>query len=122
MNAQQASDLTRLLDRVAARPAAFFGQPDILAAASFLSGFRTALCVALDLQWDIADVVAMERGWTPHHGPGVGIVRQMQAKGMSPEQVIGELVVIETEVLKRSIAPELASCVSHGLQSERTLS
>jgi hypothetical protein len=104
MNAQQAADLTQLLDRIAARPARFFGKPDILLAVTFLSGFRTALNVALEINSDVSDRVIQERGWNPRPVSGLGIERQMLVKGMSPEQVIAELVAIETEVLKRSIA------------------
>jgi hypothetical protein len=108
MNAQQTSDLIQLLDRVAARPAAFFGEPNVLLAASFLCGFRAALNMAHDLDWDIGDTVMMERGWKPRKGAGLGPYQQMVSTGMSPAQVIAELVAIEIETLNRSVAEPAA--------------
>jgi hypothetical protein len=104
MNAQRTSDLIQLLDRVAARPSAFFGEPNVLVATTFLCGFRTALSLAHDLDWDIGDSVMAERGWKPGNVAGPGPYQQMLRAGMSPAQVIAELVAIEIETLKRSVA------------------
>jgi hypothetical protein len=93
-----------MLERVAARPARFFGKADILLAVTFLSGFRTALSLAFDADTDVSDRVIANRGWAFPRAHEAGTERQMLGKGMSPEQVIGELVAVEIEVIKRWVA------------------
>ncbi len=104
MHAQQTSDLIQMLQRVAARPAAFFGTADVLLATSFLCGFRTALTVAHGVDWHLADGIIADRGWQPCSAAAPALPQQMLGAGLSPAEVIKELVTIEIEVLKRSFA------------------
>jgi hypothetical protein len=75
---------------------------DVVRAADFLTGFGIGLAAAgaepePDAWWN----VQAERGWKKSpNGP----VPQMEAKGMTVQDIISELVEIEIEMLRRHIA------------------
>jgi hypothetical protein len=103
MSTTQGSCLIHFLEHVAARPAMYFGTADVNLAVQFLAGFHAALYHALFVESRHAkDQVIRDRGWQLPRATGPGIEHQMLSAGLSPEQVINELVAIEIEVIKRS--------------------
>jgi len=101
MNTQQASELKQLLQKVASHPDLFLGKPDIFLAEVFLSGFSAALAKTAGLDLTEHQRVIADRGWRVPSA-SESVTNQMLESGMSPEQVIAELVAIEIEVVNRS--------------------
>lgn len=66
---------------------------------NFLNGFVCAYSACDNLQWprDIRRRVEERRGWrkTP-----TGPIQQMQANGMTDEQIMDEMIAIEVDVLR----------------------
>ena len=52
----------------------------------------------------LADGIIADRGWQPLSAAAPALYQQMLHAGLSPADVINELVAIEIEVLKRSFA------------------
>lgn len=107
MSREQASRLIELLERVSQRPQLFFGAPDFQAAVLFLMGFAAALESAFGVDNHLAkrERVILERGWELPKATGPGIEGQMFQKGMSPVEVIQELVAVEIDLLQRMAGP-----------------
>jgi hypothetical protein len=105
MTPKQAANLIECLEKLGERPGLFLGKIDIDAAELFLSGFMGAVRIALlDDEKYLArwEQVVQNRGWEKPKATG-SFAQQMIQKGMSPSEVIQELVAIEVESLRRAI-------------------
>ena len=100
MNSDQAASLMACLEGARHRPAMYFGKVDVEAAVQFLNGFRVAVgaMCGFDRGRELREQVIKGRGWpwSAQHPS-----REMVRRGMSPEAVIDELLVIELEVVRR---------------------
>jgi hypothetical protein len=78
----------------------YFGKVDVLAAVQFLNGFQFAIGAAFgfDRERRLREQVVKARGW--RWFAALHPYEEMIRRGMPPERVIDELLVIEIEVLR----------------------
>ena len=92
--------LIEVLEQVRRRPGLFTGfQEDVGPVVTWLSGFQTA-CTILGYKCgpDIERQVLRENGWERRAD---GVVGQMAERGMSPEEIVRALLMLEIEQLRR---------------------
>jgi hypothetical protein len=100
MTADYRTRLIECLQLMAERPALYIGNHDPDLAALWLSGFTTAVDLEGNLGPDerraLREAVWQARGWRV---TSTSCWRQMKARGMTPEDMIAELIAIEIDVL-----------------------
>lgn len=105
MNRELLARVIQHLEAVQRRPAMYVGCNDVERMVHFLNGFRVALAalLGLELQYAVRRQIEESRGWSHD---AMHVYHRMVEQGMSPEQVIDELVAIEIDVWRR-LAEEL---------------
>lgn len=99
---EQVSHLITLLDSMRKRPGMYFGEVAIEPAIHFLNGWHLALSVWLGEGIAGRRAVEVERGWpVSGHHPS----HHMLERGLTPAEVIDELLDIEIETLRRIAGP-----------------
>lgn len=102
MDTKDLENLITCLENVRKRPAMYLGRTDVEWAFHFLNGFQSAVWVIFGVSRDCYSAeweqVVEGHGWEwlpvhPYH--------QMVERGMSPQEVIEELVTMEIELLQR---------------------
>src|SRR5262245_521110 len=98
--AEQVSDLITLLEHMRLRPGMYFGEVAVEPATHFLNGWHLALSAWLGEGIAGRRAVEAERGWpvTAHHPS-----HHMVERGLTPAEVIDELLVIEIETLRKIV-------------------
>jgi hypothetical protein len=100
MNLDQTASLIARLEGIRKRPAMYFGKVGVEAAVQFLNGFQVAVgaICGFEREGQLREQVIKGRGWP---WSAMHPSREMVRRGMSPEAVIDELLVIEIEVIRR---------------------
>jgi hypothetical protein len=90
--------LIACLESARTRPTMYFGSLDVDAAKHYLNGVELALLAFVQNPIETRLQVLADRGWRVNAlGPSV----EMIERGMSPAEMIDELLVIEIETIRR---------------------
>ncbi len=101
MYTKQVDRLIECLENARTRPAMYFGEVDVDAAMHYLNGLGLAIMVWLEEDRQIRNQVTAARGW---HPTAMHPSREMIECGLTPAQVIDEMLVIEIETIRRLAA------------------
>jgi hypothetical protein len=101
MYSKQVDRLIECLENARTRPAMYFGEVDVGAAMHFLNGVGLAIFVWLGEDHEIRNQVIAARGW---HRNAMHPSGEMIERGLTPAQVIDEMLVIEIETIRRLAA------------------
>ena len=109
MSDDQLANLMRILEGLKKRPQMYVGFKDPELVGAYLAGVSATVDTWLGLLFDgfdeskirtIRHEVFKSRGWTH-----VNVISaEMSARGMSPDEIIEELVLIEMDVIKKKLA------------------
>jgi hypothetical protein len=98
------SGVLQLLDSLARRPQCYVAHPVSYATVkSYLNGLAGGLRLAgVEYTWEDYHAAAWERNWDPRGN--IGILRDFERKGLTEEQMVRELVAVETGAYARALA------------------
>ena len=92
----------QLLEGLSRRTSMYIQPVDIYNLESYLHGLRAGCSLGgLSLSREVYAAAASARGWKQR---ATGIVWHMQAKGLSAEAIIQELIAVEAEAFRRAAA------------------
>jgi hypothetical protein len=95
----EADEILRLLESFRKRKSMYIGEVEVKAAGLFLAGFLAGcLACGFPVSWDKWRDAAAARRWK--RSP-LGPVPEMQARGMSEEEIADELIAIHAEMVRR---------------------
>ncbi|MDP9007964.1 MAG: hypothetical protein M3N91_04535 [Pseudomonadota bacterium] len=120
MSEEQLTTMFKCLAGLKDRPAMYIGDHDPKKALIFLAGFTTALAVCsgfVDHRGEVKQRIIKSRGW---NWTNTGLIPQMKERGMSPEDMIAELVSVEIEMIKQITAIKLDSTLEGNTPNERS--
>ncbi len=99
MDGERINKIIEVLESVRKHTPMYIGRVDVSLTIAWLYGFQTGLLIdAPDNLTDLRDKVLLKRKWKVTN---VSASVQMRERGMTPEAIIDELIVIEIEVWKR---------------------
>lgn len=97
-----ALDLPQLLDFFAKRPGMFVDPVCFATVNGYLRGLSAGLGIAgIEYTWEEYHAAAQARGWDPRGN--IGIVRDFTSKGLSDEEMVGELIAVEVDAYSRAL-------------------
>lgn len=94
--------LLNSLENMASRPGMYVQPVSFLTFRSYFHGLAAGLALAgIEYTWDEYFAAAQLRGWDPRGS--IGIERDFSEKKLSDEEMVMELIAIETDAYRRAL-------------------
>jgi hypothetical protein len=105
MDEVSAANLVAAIEAVRARPAMYLGAVAVAPAIAWLDGFAAAVSALYGGEGELAarERVLTARGWSwsARHP-----AEEMAERGLSPAEVVDELLAVECDVLRQRLTPD----------------